>query len=277
MSIRQLVIIVGVTAVFATACGARPSSTGAIIPTTTTAVPATADAIRSDATSTTVPQPEEPDPVVPTTTIPAPAPTQPARTVDTIPPADLPGEPVGWPPYAGSPLIVVGVEAGDVLFVRAGPGASYPEITSLAPQAQGIVAVGANRRLSDGGHWGLVSSDGIVGWANLRYLSQPGRQGDVTAEIGPVPVARSMDDLARTVAAQRMAIDSEGRPEIVIAARGEVGGRQEVVLDVLGFADDSVAGERLRLTASNDAGGFRLVSVVATTLCYRGVSNGLCT
>jgi hypothetical protein len=47
---------------------------------------------------------------------------------------------------------------------------------------------------------------------------------------------------------------------------------------VTGFADDSVLGQRLVVFAQPDEGGqsFTVRTVESTTLCRRGVADGLC-
>ena len=71
---------------------------------------------------------------------------------------------------------VVGVRAGDVLNLRAGPGAAHEIVGALAPDASPVVVSSQ----SADGRWGLVpiagNGDYAAGWAALRYLERlPGQ------------------------------------------------------------------------------------------------------
>lgn len=67
---------------------------------------------------------------------------------------------------------VTGVAAGDVLNIRAQPGAGAGLRGALAPRAHDIEVV----RVSEDGGWGLVNSGDTAGWASMRYLArQPGQ------------------------------------------------------------------------------------------------------
>jgi uncharacterized membrane protein len=62
---------------------------------------------------------------------------------------------------------VTGVAAGDVLNVRAAPGASAPVLATLPPGSTGVEVLS----LSPDGRWGLVPFREGSGWASMRYLS----------------------------------------------------------------------------------------------------------
>lgn len=67
---------------------------------------------------------------------------------------------------------VAGVSVGDVLNIRAEPGAASGVVGALAPLEKGVEVV----RLSDDGGWGLVNASDGAGWVSMRYLSrQPGQ------------------------------------------------------------------------------------------------------
>lgn len=260
MLLRRLAIGIAAAALFATACGPDDGdSTGSGASSTSTAAEATTS---------------EPD--VPTTTTDASSPstTEAGETVDTIPDSELPGEPFDLFPYEDATLSVVGVEAGDFLFVRAGPGTSYPEVVALDPMTTDIRAHGVNRMLDEGGAWALVDIHTFTGWASLRHLLQPGPVEDLTHEIGDVPPASSIDELAANVADVRTADTPEA--ETTIVARPESGDLHEIVVDILGFRDDAVGGERLHIFATAEDGSFRVKSIEVTVLCSRGVEDGLC-
>ncbi len=60
---------------------------------------------------------------------------------------------------------VTDVAADDVLNVRAGPGASFEVIGSLAPGATDVEVV------SETGGWGRVNTGESSGWVSMRYLT----------------------------------------------------------------------------------------------------------
>lgn len=76
-------------------------------------------------------------------------------------------------PDPGQRYRVVGVEAGDVLNVRAHPGTGSPIVGELAPDAEGIVVAGTRMRL-DGGVWWQVAAPEGIGWVNARHLAPDG-------------------------------------------------------------------------------------------------------
>lgn len=200
---------------------------------------------------------------------------------DTTASAELPGERMDIFPYEGTTVAVVGVDAGDRLNVREAPGSGAEVVAELDPLADDIAASGHNRRLDDGSLWAEVRVGGVTGWANTEYLAHLGPVTDITAELYPGPAdrpsAETMLELGEAVASPRAGQD-EPQPRIVVVAAPSVGDVGEVTLDVVGYPDDSVLGERLHVFAEPDPGGesFTLRSVESTTLCRRGVSDGRC-
>ena len=69
---------------------------------------------------------------------------------------------------------VVGVDEGDVLNIRSGPGSGYEIVGTLPHDAEGIEVI----RPSDTYTWGLVRSGEGMGWASLTYLVPQGGQWD---------------------------------------------------------------------------------------------------
>lgn len=196
-------------------------------------------------------------------------------------PSELPGERIDIFPYEGAELAVVAVEADDVLNVRAAPGVEYAVVTALDPLADGILPTGHNRQLDDGSIWAEIDADGETGWANTAFLAHPGDVRDATSALYPTPAdrprAETMVELGELVAAT-VAGDGEPQPDIVVVDGPTVGDLGEITVDVVGFPDDSVLGDRLHVFAEPDPGGesFTVRTVEATTLCRRGVSDGLC-
>ncbi|MGH8991785.1 MAG: hypothetical protein ACRDZ7_09695, partial [Acidimicrobiia bacterium] len=141
---------------------------------------------------------------------------------------------------------------------------------------------GHNRSRPDAGFWSEITVDGRTGWANTAFLLQPGQVNDITADLYPTPAdrptAKTMEDLGRTIGGLRAGDDPE--PKIVIVDGPTGGDLGEITVDVTGFGDDSVGGERLKIFAepSSRRDSFTVRSVEATTFCRRGVTeDGLCT
>jgi hypothetical protein len=201
-------------------------------------------------------------------------------TTATPTPAQTPGERIDIFPYEDAELAVVSVAADDVLNVRAAPGVSYEIVAELDPLADGIRATGHNRNLDDGSIWAEVEVDGTTGWANTAFLAQLGDTDDTTSRVYPDtadrPVADTMVQLGEEVARDVAGADADD-VTIVVVDGPSVGDLGEITVDVTGFRDDSVLGERLRIFAVEEGGeSFRLRTIEATTLCRRGVSDGLC-
>lgn len=195
-----------------------------------------------------------------------------------VPDEELPGERIEIYPYEGAELGVVGVPADDVLNVRHGPGTDFGIATALEPLAVGVTATGHNRTLDAGGLWVQVEVDGTAGWVNGAFASHLGDTTDVTSELPGDLGGHTLVDLAEAVAEARAPGGEGPTPRVTIVDGPTVGDLGEVTVDVLGYADDSVAGERLHVFATEDTQGdaFLLRTVEATVLCARGVSGGLC-
>ena len=196
-----------------------------------------------------------------------------------VPDDKLPGERIEIYPYEGASLAVVAVAADDVLNVRHGPGVRFGVATELGPLDEGVTATGHNRTIDDGTFWSQVEVDGTTGWVNTSFVAQPGQTTDITSELPGDLGGRTMVDLGTAVAEARTPGEDDPEPRITVTAAPETGGDlAEITVDVTGYADDAVKGERLHVFATPDPSGegFRLRTVEATTLCARGVDAGLC-
>lgn len=178
---------------------------------------------------------------------------------------DLPGEVVELYPYEGATQSVVGVEAGDTLNVRSGPGTDFGVVVELDPRSAEAVATGHNRVLDDGTTWAELTVGDDTGWANVAYLAEAGETRDITDEVRVSPEGSSPADIAVDVAGQRSPEEPTPRLTVVHESQG-LG-----VVDLLGIGDDAAKGERITVTV--EAG---TVTVESTVLCARGVSGGLC-
>jgi hypothetical protein len=239
-----------------------------------TTVPATAST-----TSSTVPTesatttPDEADSII-----------TPPALVTTVPPVTGPtGKSYDfWVPVPreGAILGVVGVRHDDTLNIRSGPDVTYGVIATLEPTQIGITGTGEGWQLPSGSVWWKIETDGVAGWANQQFLSRLGSVEDLTSfvvgKLGIIPVADTMLALGLIVANTFADVDIGSHAVVSVAPTvGELG---EVSYDVVGLGDDSLGGYRLHIFGQpiDGGGGFSLMAVEATSMCQRGVSDGLC-
>lgn len=205
-----------------------------------------------------------------------------ATPTDAEDPEDAPA---GSEPTAGAPdpggasalgdLAVVGVERGDVLNVRSGPGAGNTIVAELAPTDVGLTATGRTREVGGGGRWSEVETADATGWVNARYLALVGQTEDVTAMFAEPVRARTPARLA-TAMVDRLYPDPP-RPAVVVVEGPRRGDLTELLVDVVGIGDDTARGWRWRIFAETAGAGYRLRTVEETVLCSRDVTDeGLC-
>ncbi len=178
----------------------------------------------------------------------------------------------------GIDVNVVGVEEGDVLFVREVPDATSGEVHRLGPTVTATLA-GRERSVTHGQWAELELSEGY-GWVNTVYLGYLGLSTDRTGDFQDVPPTTDPTELIRSLVGEATAdITGEGGPEVtwVIIDSNTDGDLHEYTVDVLGYPDDSQRGERLRLFLQPQGDGVRLHSAESTQICGRGETQGLCT
>ncbi|HEX6256965.1 MAG TPA: SH3 domain-containing protein [Euzebyales bacterium] len=208
--------------------------------------------------------------------------TDPARDDGDVP---LPGQPFDWP-YTDGEVGVVGVEADDVLNVRAQPGVQAEIINRLDPLRRGFSYTGRAQRISSS-IWTEISVDGELGWVNTRFARLIAGTDDVTSQLGGAgsATAPTLPELAEEVVdAYGLAegyqitwgpdldpnVPAEGQRRVVISDGPREGDLGEITIDVIDLFDDSVAAERLAIFANPDAGGYSLRAVERTLFCWRG-------
>lgn len=199
--------------------------------------------------------------------------------------AELPGEEIDFFFQDGDELAVVGVEAGDTLNVRAGPGVDFDVVAELEPLATDVAPTGRHRSLDGAGIWAEVRTDDGTGWVSTAFLAYLGVTDDVTTQIATdpadLPLADTMRELGEAVAATRIVEDgSDGPvPGVVVVDGPSVGDLAEVTIDIVGVPDDAGLGERLHIfaNAGNDGERFAVRTVERTVLCRRSVTDdGFC-
>lgn len=139
-------------------------------------------------------------------------------------------------------------------------------VRELQPTETGLVALGIAWKVEDV-LWERLRLGEHEGWFPRPMLGFIGEPDDVTALFVGVS-SESVEDLGAEIAAEIEAA------EVVLV--DEVG-RLEVVYDVIGLEDDPVAGYRIRIVASEEAGRFTPALVERTPLCSHGIGgDGLC-
>lgn len=200
------------------------------------------------------------------------------ESTTTVAGSTLPGDELEGFARPGDVLAVLGVADDDVLNVRAGPGTDQPIVAAAQPTADDLVATGRARSLPNS-IWYEVTIEGTLGWASSRFLAFAGPTDDATGEYvagDGEPEAETMEQLG-TLVADFFAADAPPST-IVQSVAPSVGDLAEITYDVVGLADDSLAGLRLHVFAvpTEDGKTFGLKSIERTTYCSRGVSGELC-
>lgn len=197
------------------------------------------------------------------------------------PVASLPGEAVDPGPFqAGVVFGVIGVDADDVLNVRAAPGADQEILDTLGPLTTGLVFSGRARRLSSRtAAWYEVDVEGVTGWVHAGFVAPLAGTFDITSEVvgaaGDNPIGSSVEDIGAQVVAIRSQF-ADPPPRSVIVDRPTPANTNTITYDLVGFHDDSVYGERLRVFVQDisDTEGVELQRVEATYICMRGSGSG---
>lgn len=270
-------------ALLATACASDAETTTE--PADPTPVSTTAQPTAPPATvAPTVAPPPTAAPTAEPTTAPTLAPQATAVPSPTPLATSLPTLPGGewdlYVPERGELVAVVGVAFDDILEVHSAPGENAETIATFDPLETAIVSAGEGRTLPSSIWWRVTMGD-IDGWVGSRFMTRLGVTLDITSQIvestGSRPAAETMVDLGMIVANDRASEDPPS--SIVISSAPIVGDLGEIIIDVVGYPDDSVKGERLHIFGQPlDSGeGFSLMAVEATVMCRRGVSeDGLC-
>lgn len=227
-----------------------------------------------DTTMTTTGATSSTNPTTTTSSLPTAA--SPDTTTSTS--TTIPGEIIDFGPRMGDVLMVVGVRYDDVLNLRAFPGPDQPILATLSPDLMDLIALGETRQIPNA-FWIAVSSEGIEGWVNLRYVGYEGVTEDLTAsvvdDLGEYPTASSMTDLG-VIVAESMASE-EPESDVVLVEEETIGDLGEVTYDVIGLGDDAVLGLRVHVFGEPVSDGFSLKSVEVTVICGRGIgADGLC-
>lgn len=156
-----------------------------------------------------------------------------------------------------------------------------------APEAQ--PGSGQDGAGEDEGFWTEIELADGYGWfhhsAQDGGLYWFGGTAEVTGDFAEVPAAQDPQVIAESVGirvaerGQEPELDDpDVGPSWVLVSDPEDFGEDFYRIDVTGFMDDSVAGQRLFVHVDEVEGGYELARVEQTLICLRGVSEGgLCT
>ncbi len=237
----------------------------------------------TDASDTTLPATTAPATSTTTTTTTAPPTTQSLElpSSEPIDESELPGVSFDFSPAEGSSVSVVGVAADDVLNVRRLPDATSEIVAELEPTGETVLT--ARKRDLTTSIWYEVETASGVGWANAVYLAPTGGTRDATNEftdlLGGLPTADSTEALIEQFQQLLVAFGEgqEGPPMTATVIDGPTeGDLDQVTIDLLGYADDSVRGDRLMVFIMNEGGTAAIKSIEATVICQRGSDGAYC-
>lgn len=214
-----------------------------------------------------------------------------STTSTTAGEAELAGEALDFGPSAGTPLAIVGVAYDDTLNFRVDPSPDADILESFGPLSGDLdTSALGSAWAAPSGVWWMVDVAGTEAWANQAFLGSLGTTTNafdqLSAELEIVQYD-TVEAAALAVAQLRATEDPES--SIVFAGEPlafETGGF--AIVDVLGFGDDSVKGERIRVEVrtvfdeesgeegAQDVDHFVIVDIEITPICGRGLSGGLC-
>lgn len=258
-SLRHAVFVFAALVLGASACG--DDDTAADDTTSTTDVEVTTTTSTPPSSTTTAPQ------------------TTSAEATGPVDDADLPGEPFDIGPGEGAVVSVVGVASDDVLNVRRLPDVTSDILDELDPLTDDVELTGRKRLLTTSAWWEIDLGDD-VGWANSAFLAPTAATNDITsqllADMGGAVTADSVDGVIDQVIDHFTQGVDEPVPDVVVSSAPSDGDLIEGTVDVTGYPDDSVLGERLHLFIAEENATFGLRTVESTTLCRRGSDGELC-
>jgi hypothetical protein len=192
---------------------------------------------------------------------PSPTSTTPTTTTTTFP-----GNEVSSIFEPGDVLGVIGVESGSSLRLLSFPGQSGEPVFEVSPLEEDLESLGRAWEIEDVA-WEWLLVQGHEGYLPRSWLGFIGQPEDVTSQFAPL----TSDSLARL--GEEIASEIEATKTVLVAQASPL----EVVYDVVGLGDDSIAGYRIRVTAREVTGGFAPESVVRSPLCTRGLTaTGVC-
>lgn len=180
--------------------------------------------------------------------------------------ATLPGNEVPSIFEPGDVLGVIGVESGSSPRLLSFPGQTGEPVLEVNPIEDDLEALGRAWEIDDVA-WEWLLVQGHEGYLPRSWLGFIGEPEDVTSQFAQL----TSDSVARL--GEEIASEIEAANTVLVAQPSPL----EVVYDVLGLGDDSIAGYRIRVAAREATVGFAPESVQRSPLCTRGLTaTGVC-
>lgn len=191
-----------------------------------------------------------------------PAPTLPGRTIE------------GFAPGVDDRVAIIGVRDGETLSMRVLPGGEQAIVAEIPATADDLFGFGQAFETPDEQLWWLVRYGDAQGWIQpgAAYLGAP---QDISVSVAGRLERTSYDTMEALVDdAQRQF----GDDAIIVTITDESDvGDISATIDSLGSDDDTLAGERIIVTANSATGSYRLTGAQQVPLCARGVNDsGIC-
>ena len=189
--------------------------------------------------------------------------TSPTPTTTTV---TLPGNEVPSVFEPGDVLGVIGVESEPSPRLLSFPGQTGEQVFEVNPVEDDFEALGRAWSIDDVA-WEWLLVEGHEGYLPRSWLGFIGQPEDVTSQFAPL-TSDSVVALGEEIAGEIEAANT-----VLVAQPSPL----EVVYDVIGLGDDSIAGYRIRVSAREATGGFAPESVQRSPLCTRGLTaTGVC-
>ena len=173
----------------------------------------------------------------------------------------LPGNEIASVFNAGDVVGVIGVAEGDNLLLLSFPGDTGETILEVDSLETAVETLGVAWEIGSI-PWELVLLGGREGYLPRANLAFVARSEEITAQFAGSTSDSPLElgeEIASEIEASRVVL--VGRPDDL-----------ELIYDVLGFGDDSLAGYRVRVVLVESEQGFAATLVERSPLCARGLT-----
>jgi len=192
---------------------------------------------------------------------PQPAPTLEGQVVD------------GFAPGVDDRVAIIGGGSDETLPMRVLPGEDQAIVVEIPPTATDLFGFGQAFETPDGQLWWLVRYEESQGWIEpgAAYL---GAAEDISVSVAGRLENTNYDSMEELVEDVQSQFDGS----VIVSTTTETDvGDISATIDSLSADDDSVAGQRIIVTANSATGSYRLTGAQSVPLCVRGVNNsGIC-
>ena len=201
---------------------------------------------------------------------------------------ELPGDPFDIGPVAGEEMSVVGVAHDDELNFRVAPDPGSEIVTSVTPlRGSELITSKGEGRLLDPGAWWHVEVASEDAWANFAFLGALGpvslKTDDVLGLVDADTETEfdSIEDFSEQLRAAQEELNGGPEPTLTFVTSPVPGEETdpeggETVIDILGYGDDALRGERFLIQYEWNGSGITVSAIEVNPICQRGVSGGRC-